>query len=38
MAGAVDGTRDAHTRFTQPLTSSYYFMPSVEALLDFKNN
>jgi putative iron-dependent peroxidase len=33
MAGAVDGTRDALTRFTQPLTGSYYFVPSVEALL-----
>jgi len=33
MAGAVDGTRDALTRFTQPLTGSYYFVPSIEALL-----
>jgi putative iron-dependent peroxidase len=33
MAGAIDGTRDALTRFTQPLTGSYYFLPSVEALL-----
>lgn len=32
MAGLVDGTRDALTRFTQPLTGSYYFVPSVECL------
>ena len=32
MAGLVDGTRDALTRFTQPLTGSYYFVPSVEGL------
>ncbi len=32
MAGALDGTRDALTRFTQPLTGSYYFVPSVESL------
>jgi len=28
MAGLVTGTRDALTRFTQPLTGSYYFVPS----------
>jgi len=28
----VTGTRDALTRFTQPLTGSYYFVPSVESL------
>jgi hypothetical protein len=33
MAGLVSGTRDALTRFTQPLTGSYYFVPSVESLL-----
>jgi putative iron-dependent peroxidase len=33
MAGLIDGTRDALTRFTQPLTGSYYFVPSVESLL-----
>jgi putative iron-dependent peroxidase len=33
MAGVIDGTRDALTRFTQPLTGSYYFVPSVESLL-----
>jgi putative iron-dependent peroxidase len=33
MAGLVNGKRDALTRFTQPLTGSYYFVPSVESLL-----
>src|ERR1700733_11451105 len=32
MAGLVTGTRDALTRFSQPLTGSYYFVPSVESL------
>jgi porphyrinogen peroxidase len=32
MAGLVTGTRDALTRYTQPLTGSYYFVPSVEGL------
>jgi len=32
LAGLVTGTRDALTRFTQPLTGSYYFVPSVESL------
>jgi porphyrinogen peroxidase len=32
MAGLVAGARDALTRFTQPLTGSYYFVPSVESL------
>src|ERR1700734_2827461 len=32
MAGLVNGTRDALTRYTQPLTGSYYFAPSVETL------
>lgn len=32
MAGLIDGTRDALTRYTQPLTGSYYFVPSVESL------
>jgi putative iron-dependent peroxidase len=32
MAGLVSGTRDALTRFTQPLTGSYYLVPSVESL------
>jgi porphyrinogen peroxidase len=33
MAGLTTGTRDALTRYTQPLTGSYYFVPSVESLL-----
>jgi porphyrinogen peroxidase len=33
MAGLVNGTRDALTRYTQPITGSYYFVPSVEGLL-----
>ena len=32
MAGLITGTRDALTSFTQPLTGSYYFVPSVESL------
>jgi putative iron-dependent peroxidase len=32
MAGLINGTRDALTRFTDPLTGAYYFVPSVEAL------
>ncbi len=32
MAGLITGQRDALTRFTQPLTGSYYFVPSVESL------
>ena len=32
MAGLVTGTRDALTRFTQPLSGSYYFVPSIESL------
>ena len=32
MADLVTGTRDALTRYTQPLTGSYYFVPSVESL------
>jgi porphyrinogen peroxidase len=32
MAGLVNGQRDALTRFTVPLTGSYYFVPSVETL------
>jgi putative iron-dependent peroxidase len=37
MAGLVTGTRDALTRFTQPLTGSYYFVPSVESLRRFRD-
>jgi putative iron-dependent peroxidase len=36
MAGLVDGTRDALTRYTQPLTGAYYFVPSVESLRDLR--
>jgi putative iron-dependent peroxidase len=36
MAGLVNGKRDALTRFTQPLTGSYYFVPSVESLLHLR--
>jgi putative iron-dependent peroxidase len=32
MAGLIDGTRDALTRYTEPLTGFYYFVPSVESL------
>src|SRR6202050_2454404 len=38
MAGTVDGVRDAPTRFTQPLTGSYYFVPSVESLRRLRGN
>jgi putative iron-dependent peroxidase len=32
MAGLVTGSRDALTRFSQPLSGAYYFVPSVESL------
>jgi putative iron-dependent peroxidase len=32
MAGLSDGTRDALTYFTKPVTGAYYFIPSIEAL------
>jgi putative iron-dependent peroxidase len=32
MAGLVNGTRDALTKYTVPLSGSYYFVPSVESL------
>jgi putative iron-dependent peroxidase len=35
MAGVSDGVRDALTRFTQPLTGAYYFVPSTESLRRF---
>jgi porphyrinogen peroxidase len=38
MAGLVTGKRDALTRFTQPLTGSYYFVPSVESLRHLRGN
>jgi len=36
MAGLVDGTRDALTRYTEPLTGAYYFVPSVENLRELR--
>jgi porphyrinogen peroxidase len=32
MAGLMTGTRDALTHYTRPLTGSYYFVPSTDAL------
>jgi porphyrinogen peroxidase len=32
MAGLNDGTRDALTRYTRPLTGAYYFVPAIESL------
>jgi putative iron-dependent peroxidase len=32
MAGPITGTRDTLTRFSQPLSGAYYFLPSVESL------
>lgn len=32
MAGLDDGTPDALTRYTEPLTGAYYFIPSTDAL------
>jgi putative iron-dependent peroxidase len=32
MAGLDDGTRDALTRYTRPLTGAYYFVPAIESL------
>ncbi|MEO7193801.1 MAG: Dyp-type peroxidase [Pseudonocardiaceae bacterium] len=37
MAGCGDGVRDALTRFTQPLTGSYYFVPSLRSLSQFSS-
>jgi putative iron-dependent peroxidase len=34
MAG-IGGPRDALTRYTTPLTGSYYFVPSAPALVAF---
>jgi putative iron-dependent peroxidase len=36
MAGLVNGRRDALTRYTQPLTGAYYFVPSVESLRELR--
>jgi putative iron-dependent peroxidase len=38
MAGLITGKRDALTRFTLPLTGSYYFVPSVESLRRLRGN
>jgi putative iron-dependent peroxidase len=38
MAGLVTGTRDALTRYTEPLTGAYYFVPSVESLRRFRDD
>jgi porphyrinogen peroxidase len=38
MAGLVTGQRDALTRFTQPLSGSYYFVPAVESLRRLRGN
>ncbi len=35
MAGLRDGTRDALTLYTRPLSGAYYFVPSLEALRRF---
>jgi porphyrinogen peroxidase len=32
MAGLTDGSRDALTRYTRPLSGAYYFIPSTDAL------
>ena len=32
MAGLTDGVRDALTKYTQPLTGAYYFVPSTQSL------
>ena len=32
MVGLTEGVRDALTRYTQPLTGAYYFVPSTQAL------
>jgi putative iron-dependent peroxidase len=32
MPGLITGQRDALTRYTEPLTGSYYFVPSVESV------
>jgi putative iron-dependent peroxidase len=35
MAGVGDGVRDALTRYANPLTGAYYFVPSSDAILSF---
>jgi putative iron-dependent peroxidase len=38
MAGLTTGKRDALTRFTRPLSGSYYFVPSVESLRELRQD
>jgi len=33
MAGLVNGSRDALTYYTRPLTGAYYFVPSTDTLV-----
>jgi putative iron-dependent peroxidase len=35
MAGLTNGVRDALTKYTQPLTGAYYFIPSTQSLRRF---
>lgn len=35
MSGITDGTRDALTYYSKPLTGSYYFVPSINSLRNF---
>ena len=37
MTGIPDGIRDALTRYTTPLTGSYYFIPSITSLRKFSD-
>ena len=37
MAGLVSGKRDALTRYSRPVTGAYYFVPSIEALLQISS-
>ena len=38
MAGLANGTRDALTKYTHPLTGAYYFVPSTDALRAFDSS
>src|SRR5262249_33437772 len=38
MAGLVNGTRDALTYYTRPLTGAYYFVPSSDTLVRIGGN
>jgi putative iron-dependent peroxidase len=38
MAGLATGERDALTRYTHPLTGAYYFVPSIESLLQVSDH